>query len=160
VGRVYTNCVSFRPDILVVSPDELTTHLLVEVGSSVADPNRETSLKHQMIRMGAPTGLLVTPDWVTVFRDSFKSYAEDSIARVDQVSTGEIEDLQRFVGRQSTSEAEFEDAVQNWLDQLKYRLERGYLRGSDLKFREHLLPALELGEIRATGPRTPRHVAR
>lgn len=151
---------SFVPDILVVSPDEQTTHLLVEVGAS-SDGAREKALKHQMIRMRAPTGLVVTPQWITVYRDTFKSYSEDSIAQVGLVSTSEVEPLQAFSSGARAAGPAFEDAVQEWLVQLKYRLREGYLRGSDLKpvFREHVLPALRSGQVRAAGPRVLRTAA-
>ncbi len=152
----------FGPDILVVSPDDLTTHMLVEVGESISAADRERSLKHQMIRTGVPTGLLVTPTWLTIYRDTFTDYLDSSIQAVEQIPTSDIESLQPFAAGLRSSGADFEDAVQEWLAQLKYRLDEGFLRGSDLKpaVREHILPALRSGEIRASGPRYPRRAVR
>jgi len=49
----------------------------------------------------------------------------------------------------------FEDAVQQWLDGLQYRILNGFTHGEDANrlLVEHVLPALLKGEVRATGPR-------
>jgi hypothetical protein len=156
--------VTVGPNILVVSPDELATQLLVEVDVDSPVQDREASLKHQMIRMGAPTGLLVTPDWVTVFRDTFKSYSVDTIEAAERFPTNDIPELQRVADRKNGDREALEDAVQHWLTQLQYRVQSGQLATGlgDFKdaLRAHILPVLQGGEIRAAGPRWPRRAAR
>ena len=57
---------SYQPDILVVSPDDYTVHLVVEAKLvSGKDEAAEMALKHTMMRMRAPTGILVTRDKIS-----------------------------------------------------------------------------------------------
>jgi len=51
---------------LVVSPDDYTVHLVVEAKLvSGRDEAAEMALKHTMMRMRAPTGILVTRDKIS-----------------------------------------------------------------------------------------------
>ena len=62
----YSPSVSYQPDILVVSPDDYTVHLVVEAKLvSGKDEAAEMALKHTMMRMRAPTGILVTRDKIS-----------------------------------------------------------------------------------------------
>jgi hypothetical protein len=150
--------VSYQPDILVVSPDDYTVHLVVEAKLvSGKDEAAEMALKRTMMRMRAPTGILVTRDKISVFRESFTDYTEASIREVDgSIPTDKCPDLQPFATGFNRDPVAFEDAVQHWLDGLRYRLINGFTHGEDGNrlLVEHVLPALLQGEVRAAGPRS------
>jgi hypothetical protein len=150
-----------QPDIVVVSPDELTTHLIVEVSLAAAEAEKARGLKRQMIRMRVPTGLLVTPETISIYRDTFRSYEEGAIHKKARLPTSAVPELQRFANRTNSDPIAFEDAVQDWLTNLKYRSTQGYLKAGDLTkaLKEHVLPALDMGEVRAAGPRLFRPAA-
>jgi hypothetical protein len=148
------------PDILVKSPDESTALLIVEVklgGTRARD--LLTPLKRLMLRMRSPVGLLVTGDAVTVLCDTFESDTEASINAVAEIPTLGIPELYRFAAGWATDPIAFEDAVQDWLVQLRNRLVHGYPSGADPILAEHVMPALAMGEIRAAGPRSVRSAA-
>lgn len=106
-----------------------------------------------MLRMRIPTGLLVTPEAVSIYSDTFRSESEKSIQQVAAVRTADIPELQTFAAGLNRDPIAFEDAVQSWLVQLRNRLVHGYASGVDPILAEHLMPALAMGEIRAAGPR-------
>lgn len=144
----------FGADIVVTSPGEAKVHLVVEVKlREHADAATIHQLKHYMFRTGAPSGLLVTRSTVTVLRDTFHARSEGSIQVVKTIATSSIPELQPFAAGLGTDPAAFEDAVQDWLVQLRCRLVEGYARGVDPVLAEHVMPALAAGEIRAGGPR-------
>jgi hypothetical protein len=147
----------FSPDIVVTTPGESKVHLVVEAKLRASvDRDVLTQLKRYMLRMRSAVGLLVTRNVVTILRDTFQSDSEDSIQEVATILTADIPELQSFAAGLSTDPVAFEDAVQDWLVQLRYRLVQGYARGVDPKVAEHVMPALATGEIRAGGPRPVR----
>lgn len=150
----------FEPDIVVTMPGESRAFLVVEA-KLLSQDRRDvaTPLKHYMLRMRSPAGLLVTRDMVTIFRDTFRGDSEDSIEEVGSVPTAKIPELQPFAAGLKTDPVAFEDAVQDWLVQLRYRLVHGYARGVDPIVAEHVMPTLATGEIRAGGPRQTRSAA-
>jgi hypothetical protein len=147
----------FSPDIIVTTPGESQVHLVVEAKLwATVEQNVVAQLKHYMLRMRSPLGLLVTRDAVKIFRDAYLSESEDSIQEVETLLTADIPELQPFAAGLNKDPVAFEDAVQDWLVQLRYRLIQGYARGVDPKVAEHVMPALATGEIRAAGPRPLR----
>lgn len=150
----------FQPDILVAAPGDSRVLLIVEAKLQPArSGDLSSALKQYMLSMRVPTGLLVTRDSVSILRDTFEGESESSIREVAEVPTRTIPELQPSLARAELSGAEFEDAVQSWLVQLRNRLVHGYARGTDPIFAEHIMPALAAGEIRAGGPRMPRRAA-
>lgn len=151
---------SFQPDIVVASPGQSSAHLVVEVRLRAEDNrNASAALKHYMLRMRSPTGILVTRDRVSIFRDSFQSDSEQSVQEVGAIPTSRIPELQSFAMGLSTDPVAFEDAVQSWLVQLRNRMVHGFATGVDPILGEHVMPALAMGEIRAGGPRSVRSAA-
>lgn len=150
-----------QADIVVVSPDESVTYLVVEATLMPNEMEKARGLKRQMIRMRVPTGLLVTPRSVSIYRDSFKGYKEAAIEKKASLPTSEIPDLQRFANKSRVDPIAFEDAVQEWLTNLQYRSTHGYLKAGDLgaALKEHVLPALSLGEVRAARLRSVHRTA-
>ena len=148
---------SYQPDVLVVSPDDYTVHLVVEAKLvSGRDEAAEMALKSYMMRIRAPTGILVTRDKISIFRESFTDYTPESIREVEgSIPTNKCPELQPFAMGLNKDPVAFEDAVQQWLDGLQYRILNGFTHGEDANrlLVEHVLPALLKGEVRATGPR-------
>jgi hypothetical protein len=145
--------VNFQPDIVVASPGQ--EHLVVEVRIKDS-PDVADALKHYMLRMRSPTGILVTPTRISIFRDTFRSNAESSIDVVGAIVTSDVAELQPFASGVNRDPMAFESAVQHWLSELRNRLVHGYARGVDPILAEHVMPALTMGEIRAGGPRPRR----
>jgi hypothetical protein len=154
--KCYVIEMQFEPDIVVTIPGESRPYLVVE---AKLQPHMTAPLKHYMLRMRSPAGLLVTRDLVTILRDTFRGDSEDSIEEVGAIPTSKIPELQPFAAGLRTDPVAFEDAVQEWLVQLRNRLVHGYARGVDPILAEHVMPALAAGEIRAGGPRPTRSAA-
>ena len=153
-ARWHSSAVDRQPDIVVASPDEAAVHLVVEVKVGTHDVRAtERQLKQIMLRMRAPVGLLVTPQQVRIFRDTFAGNGDESVIDEGSIPTSSIAELQSFALGYRREAFEFEEAVQEWLEGLRYRLTQGYGRGPDALLAKHVMPALSLGEIRPMGPR-------
>jgi len=109
-----------------------------------------------------PTGLLVNTDLVAIFRDTFRDYSAESIERAGSIETSKFPELQPFSSGRNQNPVAFEDAVQQWLVELRNRYVHGRLRGSEAHklILEHVIPALLAGEIRAAGPRSASRAIR
>ena len=107
-----------------------------------------------MLQLGCRLGLLVSPERMRVYRDRLTSYSDDSIERVGDFETRELID---FRGSETVDEIAFENTIQNWLENLSSSV---VSRVKNPKAREimghYILPAVETGIVRATGPRTAR----
>jgi hypothetical protein len=153
---------SFEPDILVSSPDAHDIALVVEVKlHENALDQAEQQLKRYMFGMRCPLGMLVTPESLRLFRDTYTSYGVESIERIGEYSIrGLFDDALAGYPRDDAAMRAFrlEDAVQAWLERLAAGADFAEL-SPDLKnaVEEHLLPALAYGEVRAAGPRVRRH---
>jgi hypothetical protein len=149
----------FEPDILVSPPDTHDIALVVEVK---LHENRldqaEQQLKRYMFGMRCPLGMLVTPESLRLFRDTYTSYGEESIERIGEYSTRGLFDdmLARYPRDDNAAIRGFllEDAVQAWLERLAAGADLTDLP-PDLKnaIEDHVLPALAYGDVRAAGPR-------
>jgi hypothetical protein len=141
----------FEPDILVEDPREGGAVLIVEAKLRLADLDAaERSLKEYMSGVRCPTGMIVSPDRILVYRDQFRDRTPASVTRVDDVSVPGL-----FAADQSA--IAFENEVQAWIE----RLTRGH--GLDdlpaeakISLEEHILPSITQGDVRAMGPRAAR----
>jgi hypothetical protein len=135
-------------DIVVIS---LTGHadVVVEVTLARQLDSKTAQLREYMRRSGAPVGLLVGPEKIRILSDTYQ--LQPSIQVVGEFSTGLARGL-------STSDDpfEFENRVQSWLESLQ----RGEAAADEpllSALREHALPFMADGMVRAAGPRA--HVA-
>jgi hypothetical protein len=139
----------FQPDILVTSPDAPRVTLVIEAKVHLPDFDRtEAQLKQYMVGMQCPIGMLITPERMWLYRDSYTSRTPDSIERVGEYN---IKSLWREPP--PAQETLFEAFVQHRLEDLARRpaLELpNDLRGA---LREYILPAIMTGEVRAAHPR-------
>ena len=155
----------FAPDIVVMGED--TPRMLLVVEAKLAPRIRdedEHRLKSYMLHMRCPTGLLITPDTIEVFRDTYTSHSENSVERVGAFAAPKTWDIFRVPHHGSTAKGprdatlgfRFEEAVKFWLEQLGAS-PSAYLKEFPKETREaladYVVPALTEGVLRSGGPR-------
>jgi hypothetical protein len=71
------------PDIIVTGEDTPRIFLVAEAKlRSTIRKEDESQLKSYMLQMRCPVGLLVTPEIIEVFRDTYTAHSENSVERV------------------------------------------------------------------------------
>lgn len=138
---------AFQPDILITTPDGVS--LVVEV--KVTRPNlefAEEQLKQYMFGMQCPVGLLITPERLWLYRDSYTSRSPQSVQRVGEFN---VESL--WKQPPPSQEAPFEIFVQRWLEDLARQPIKELPNPLREALREYVLPAVTNGEVRAAHPR-------
>ncbi|MGA3242545.1 MAG: hypothetical protein ABSG03_40395 [Bryobacteraceae bacterium] len=138
---------AFQPDIIVTGPDGVM--LVVEAKASL--PNIELSeerLKRYMSGMQCPTGVLITPEHIWVYRDLYTTRTPQSIQRVGDFDT-------KGLWQQSppAEAALFEVFVQQWLQRLAQQPAQALPPDISGTFREYVVPAVMNGEVPAAHPR-------
>lgn len=144
---------SFAPDILVTGRDHPDLALVVEVQSHLRDPAAiEEQLKRYMFGMQCPVGMIVTPEPLSLYRNTYIDYAPSSIERIGTFSMVGLLDVDHRT--LAGSEARLAAAVQDWLERVASGADLTDL-SPDLReaVDEHVLPALAQGEVRTAGPR-------
>lgn len=136
---------TFQPDIIVTGQDGVT--LVVEAKVTLPNLGRtEEQLRSYMISMQCPTGLLITPERMWVYRDLFSS--PPSVERV-----GEF-DMRGVWQQQPPANAlSFELFVQQWLERVAQQPTKDLPRNFTQAVREYVLPAVANGDVRAAHPR-------
>jgi hypothetical protein len=140
---------TFRPDILVTSPNDPRMALVVEVKIRIVNLDRtEAELKQYMVQMQCPVGLLVTPERLLLYRDAYTARAPQSIQRVGDFNAAPLWDQPP-----PAQPEQFERFVQDWLENLPQTTPTSV--PSDLRdaLREYILPAIATGDVRAAHPR-------
>jgi hypothetical protein len=139
--------IAFQPDIIVTGPDGVV--LVVEAKASL--PNLDLSeeqLKRYMSGMQCPTGVLITPERIWIYRDLYTTRTPQSIQRI-----GEFDTKGLWQQPPPAEETLFEVFVQQWLERLAQQPTQelpASIRGT---FREYVVPAIANGEVRAAHPR-------
>jgi hypothetical protein len=138
---------AFQPDIIVTTPDGIS--LVVEVKVTVPNLQRtEEDLKQYMVGMQCPIGLLITPERLWLYRDSYTTRSPQSVQRV-----GEFDLTLLWRQPPPSQGAPFELFVQQWLEDLaKQPIEELPIELREA-LREYVLPAVTSGEVRAAHPR-------
>jgi hypothetical protein len=150
----------FSPDIIVTGED--TPGILLAAEAKLSRSGRkedESQLKTYMLHMRCPIGLLVTPDVIEVFRDTYTAHSEKSVEHVASFAAPKTWDIFKVSDHGSIElqlALRFEEAVKSWLEQLGTS-PSAYLNESPKETREaltdYILPALTQGVVRSTGPR-------
>jgi hypothetical protein len=150
----------FSPDIIVTGED--TPRILLAAEAKLSRPIRkedESQLKAYMLQMRCPIGLLVTPDTVEVFRDTYTAHSESSVEQVASFPSPKTLAIFKSFHHGSSEPQPglgFEQAVRSWLERLASSPSVG-LSESPKEAREaltdYILPALTQGVVRSTGPR-------
>lgn len=146
------------PDILITASD--SPRILVAVEARLDRQRLENAiqqLRHYMVQMSCPVGLLVLPDELYIYRNKYTGTDENAVERIGHYRLGSA--FQRFdrVSAGHSLQAKgrlFESYVQHWLEHLPMSDEIERLP-PDLKdaLEIHVLPAIESGVVRAAGPR-------
>jgi hypothetical protein len=138
---------AFQPDILITTPEGMA--LVVETKVTLTDLKRtEQDIKEYMVRMSCPIGLLITPERMWLYRDSYTTRSPESVLRIGEFNAKPLwqEPLPL------TNEA-FELFVQKWLEDLAGRPTDELPQKLREALRDHILPAVVGGEVRAAHPR-------
>src|SRR3989442_325487 len=134
---------AFQPDIVVTNPDSPKALLVAEVKTGPADvAAADAQLRAYMASMGCPTGLLVTPERIRLYRHTYTGY---SLQAVQLVAGFPTRDVLAAVGS-STTYSGLERLVQEWLEDLKFKQHTLELPSHVREpIEENLLPALAAG---------------
>jgi hypothetical protein len=139
----------FQPDIIVTVPGEPTVSLVVEAKTTLPDLGRtEDQLKQYMVLMQCPTGLLVTPERMWLYRDFYTSRSLQSVRRIADFDPKSLWDQPP-----PANGAGFETFVQRWLEDLASRPTEKLPPDLRDAIREYILPAVTTGDVRAAHPR-------
>src|SRR3989442_3526623 len=103
---------AFQPDILITTSDGIT--LVIEAKVTLPNLERtEEDLKQYMVRMQCPIGLLITPERMWLYRDSYTTRSPQSVQRV-----GEFNSKLLWQQPPPSQAVPFERFVQQWLEDL------------------------------------------
>lgn len=139
---------AFQPDIVVTTPGEPSVTLVVEAKTTLPNLERtEEGLKQYMVLMQCPTGLLITPERMWLYRDFYTSRSPQSVRLVGEFN------LKPLWDHPPAQEARFGTFVQHWLEDLATQPTEGLPDELRDAVREHILPAVMSGEVRAAHPR-------
>ncbi len=148
-----------HPDIVVVSPDG-DYLIIVEVkinNNHVHLQSAIEQLKHLMVSIGCSVGLVVTGNHIFLLRDSLEKSRGESISVVGEARLPDHllpSADEQWRGKHGL---EFESRVQKWLETIKQTPSLENLP-DDLAelLSEPVISLIQLGEIRAAGPRWRR----
>lgn len=140
---------AFQPDIVVTTPGEPGVSLVAEAKLTLPNLDlTEEGLKQYMVLMQCPTGLLITPERMWLYRDFYTSRSPQSVRRVGEFSLKPLWDQPP-----PAQGALFETFVQRWLEDLAQRPTERLPPDLRDAIREYILPAVTTGDVRAAHPR-------
>jgi len=148
-----------QPDIIVASPDGEYL-MIIEVKPDYIGARIQNvieQIKNLMVSIDCSVGLIVCGEQVVLLRDSLEMSNGESINIVGEAILPSSL-LPPADGRwQGEPYFEFESQIQQWLEKLKVN-PNGENLPNDLKqlFGGSIMSLLQLGEIRAAGPRWSR----
>jgi hypothetical protein len=146
----------FEPDVIVTASEGLGVLLVAEVKISLTDKSQaEEQLKRYMVGMRCPVGLLVTPERLWIYNDSYSVPGLASVECVGEFPLFGLRVLQLDADVFPRQPAfALEQAVQRWLEGLSTESERQKLPPALREaLEEYVVPALNEGQVRAAGPR-------
>ena len=147
--KVKADSMEFQPDILVTSPDEPRVSVVIEAKLGLPNFDRtEVELKQYMVDMQCPIGMLITPERMWLYRDSYVTRSPDSIQRVGEYN---IKSLWREPP--PTQAGRFQAFVQHRLEDLAKAPAQELPGDLHDALREYILPAITSGDLRAAHPR-------
>lgn len=146
---------AFQPDVIVTGSDPSEVLLVVEVKTSSRNLSAsERLLKQYMTGVRSPTGLLVTPEFIWLFRDKYLASVDDSIVEIGEFNVRDVFHF-RPTGDPSADALAFESRVQSWLEELSTVALGSREISPELKraLLLYVVPALEQGSVRSGHPR-------
>ena len=140
---------AFQPDILVTTPGAPAVSLVVEAKTSLPNLERtEQELKRYMILMQCPTGLLITPERMWLYRDFYTSLSPQSVRCIGEFNLKPLWDQPL-----PANGTRFEAFVQHWLEDLANRSTKSLPPDLRDAIQDYILPAVTTGDVRAAHPR-------
>src|SRR5580704_6232855 len=132
---------AFQPDIIVTGPDGVL--LVVETKASLPDLGRsEEQLKRYMSGMQCPTGMLITPEHIWVYRDLYTTRTPQSIQRIGEFGTKGL-----WPQTPPPEETLFEIFIQQWLERIAQQPSQDLPPNISGAFLEYVVPAITSGEV-------------
>jgi hypothetical protein len=145
----------FVPDIVVTGPDTPRVLVAVEAKADEAQFQRVArEIRQYLFRMSSPVGLVVFPERLWVFHNTYTGTDESAIEQLGPYDLPNILWENAGVGPQVKGR-QFEAAVQAWLEHLAKTHDINNA-SPDLHsaLETYVFPALNLGIVRAAGPRS------
>jgi hypothetical protein len=137
---------AFQPDIIVTTSDGVS--LVVEAKVTLPNLERtEEGLKQYMVGMQCPVGILITPERMWLYRDSYTSRSPESVEFFGEFN------LESLWQQPPPSQGAFETFVQLWLEDLAWQPIKELPDPLREALREYVLPAVTNGDVRAAHPR-------
>ena len=106
----------------------------------------EEQLRHYMFGMQCPTGILITPQRMWVYRDLYSS--PPNVERLGDFDMSSV-----WQRRPPADEALFEAFVQQWLERVAQQPMKDLPHDVAQALREYIVPAVASGDVRAAHPR-------
>src|SRR5438270_1674383 len=110
------------PDIIVTSTD--SPRVLIAVAALQHNTAMESAthqLRHYMVKMSCPVGLLVLPEDLYIYRNRYTGADEKAIDEIGHYQLGNVFQMFANLSSAKTPEAKedlFESYVQDWLEHL------------------------------------------
>jgi hypothetical protein len=143
------------PDIVVTKLDSPEVLLAVEVKAGIGRLHiAESQIKDYMVHQSCPVGVVVTPEDTLFFRNPYTGYEADTIQRIGECRTNEL--LGEMPDKTLNTEAYLVLRVEQWLENLPTSGRRSWPPFAAEAIESFVLPAVNGGIIRATGPRWRR----
>jgi hypothetical protein len=106
---------AFAADVVVMDPNVPEIRLVAEIKQSIVNlVEAEQQLKSYMLDRKCSIGLLVTPDHVRLYHDTFENFTPASVELVGEYPTSELLELDK----PPSDEHSLEVAVREWLERL------------------------------------------
>ncbi|HTV55491.1 MAG TPA: hypothetical protein VMI06_11330 [Terriglobia bacterium] len=150
---------SFSPNIVVTSENNPRILLIVEARLTARGrPEDESQLKSYMLHMRCPIGLLVTPEEVVVYRDTYTARSEESVRRVGAFPAPKEWAAFKAPHHGATENlgTRFEEKVKSWLEHVRSSpsdYQAVFPEDAREILVDYVVPALSEGIVRAGGPR-------
>jgi len=145
---------AFTPDVIVTTDySPATIALVAEAKDATASLDEAAlQLKHYMLQMSCPVGIIFTPQTLRIYKDRFLERSENSIELVGDFPTHELLKVWQPV---AGAELAVECVLVNWLDHLA---RTGEVLVSDPRLKsaieEYILPAVSGGRVSIAHPGT------
>lgn len=143
---------AFTPDVIVTTDYSPATIVLVaEAKGQTADLDEVAlQLKHYMLQMSCPVGIIFTPRVLRIYKDRFVNRSEESIELIGEFPSAELfGGMKPAVGPESA----LESALIHWLDELTHT---GQAQVGDPQLKsaidQYVLPAVSGGRVSVAHP--------
>src|SRR4051812_39655910 len=140
------------PDLIVTAPDSPAVRLVVEVkATGVPPPQAEQQLTSYMNLMSCSVGILLTPEILAIYADTFGKRGTDSIEKVVELPSSMLFPIKAL---KPADEATLEHLALLWLDHLARTGDIGDVSADAHEaLSRYVLPAVSGGVVRFAHPK-------